>query len=88
MFSRVTIVHASSSTKNRDQSWDPEMHQARKGRQWYFVPAGNRPALQSCHWQSRRPGARGSAADMNRGGMFFYTGLIPGNGVIAMQSSD
>jgi IS5 family transposase len=32
----ATIIHASPSTKNRDRQRDPEMHQARKGKQWYF----------------------------------------------------
>jgi IS5 family transposase len=32
----ATIIHAPSSTKNRDQGRDPEMHQTRKGKQWYF----------------------------------------------------
>ena len=32
----ATIVNASSSTKNKEQSRDPEMHQTRKGNQWYF----------------------------------------------------
>ena len=32
----ATVIHAPSSTKNRDQSRDPEMHQTRKGKQWYF----------------------------------------------------
>lgn len=32
----ATIVHAPSSTKNREQARDPEMHQTRKGKQWYF----------------------------------------------------
>lgn len=32
----ATILHAPSSTKNRDKSRDPEMHQTRKGNQWYF----------------------------------------------------
>jgi IS5 family transposase len=32
----ATILHAPSSTKNRSQSRDPEMHQTRKGKQWYF----------------------------------------------------
>src|ERR1019366_8206144 len=32
----ATIVHAPSSTKNREQKRDPEMHQTRKGKQWYF----------------------------------------------------
>ncbi len=32
----ATIIHAPSSTKNRDQSRDPEMHQGKKGKQWYF----------------------------------------------------
>lgn len=32
----ATIVHAPSSTKNQKQERDPEMHQTRKGKQWYF----------------------------------------------------
>ena len=31
-----TIISAPSSTKNREGKRDPEMHQTRKGRQWYF----------------------------------------------------
>ena len=30
------IIDAPSSTKNRKKERDPEMHQTRKGRQWYF----------------------------------------------------
>ena len=32
----ATIVHAPSSTKNASGQRDPEMHQTRKGNQWYF----------------------------------------------------
>lgn len=32
----ATIIHAPSSTKNRQKARDPEMHQTRKGNQWYF----------------------------------------------------
>ena len=32
----ATIIHAPSSTKNREQRRDPAMHQTRKGKQWYF----------------------------------------------------
>ena len=32
----ATIIHAPSSTKNREQKRDPAMHQARKGKQGYF----------------------------------------------------
>jgi len=32
----ATIIHAPSSTKNRDEQRDPEMHQTKKGKQWYF----------------------------------------------------
>jgi len=32
----ATIIHAPSSTKNKDKVRDPEMHQTRKGNQWYF----------------------------------------------------
>ena len=31
-----TIISAPSSTKNREGARDPEMHQTRKGQQWYF----------------------------------------------------
>ena len=32
----ATIINAPSSTKNADNSRDPEMHQTKKGNQWYF----------------------------------------------------
>ena len=32
----ATILDASASTKNRAQARDPEMHQVKKGNQWYF----------------------------------------------------
>jgi IS5 family transposase len=32
----ATIIDAPSSTKNKDGKRDPEMHQVRKGNQWYF----------------------------------------------------
>lgn len=32
----ATIINAPSSTKNAEKRRDPEMHQTRKGKQWYF----------------------------------------------------
>ena len=32
----ATILHAPSSTKNKTGERDPEMHQTKKGKQWYF----------------------------------------------------
>jgi len=32
----ATLISAPSSTKNADKARDPEMHQTRKGQQWYF----------------------------------------------------
>ena len=32
----ATIISAPSSTKNQDNARDPEMHQTKKGNQWYF----------------------------------------------------
>jgi transposase, IS5 family len=32
----ATIIAAPSSTKNEDKARDPEMHQTKKGNQWYF----------------------------------------------------
>ena len=32
----ATIIDAPASTQNRAQQRDPEMHQVKKGNQWYF----------------------------------------------------
>ncbi|MEM5332198.1 IS5 family transposase [Paraburkholderia sp. JHI2823] len=32
----ATLIGAPSSTKNKEKARDPEMHQTRKGQQWYF----------------------------------------------------
>jgi IS5 family transposase len=32
----ATIIHAPSSTKNEQKERDPQMHQTKKGNQWYF----------------------------------------------------
>ena len=37
----ATLISAPSSTKNRDGKRDPEMHQTRKGNQWYFGMKGH-----------------------------------------------
>ena len=37
----ATIITAPSSTKNNDKERDPEMHQTKKGNQWYFGMKGH-----------------------------------------------
>ena len=37
----ATIINAPSSTKNREKARDPQMHQTRKGNQWYFGMKGH-----------------------------------------------
>jgi len=37
----ATIIAAPSSTKNADKQRDPEMHQTKKGNQWYFGMKGH-----------------------------------------------
>lgn len=32
----ATIINAPSSTKNRNKQRDPDLHQTKKGNQWYF----------------------------------------------------
>ena len=32
----ATLISAPSSTKNKEKQRDPEMHQTKKGKQWYF----------------------------------------------------
>ena len=37
----ATIIAAPSSTKNKEKKRDPEMHQTKKGNQWYFCMKGH-----------------------------------------------
>ena len=37
----ATLIDAPSSTKNKDGQRDPEMHQTKKGNQWYFGMKGH-----------------------------------------------
>lgn len=37
----ATIITAPTSTKNKDKARDPDMHQTRKGNQWYFGMKGH-----------------------------------------------
>jgi len=37
----ATIIDAPSSTKNKEKARDPEMHQTKKGNQWYFGMKGH-----------------------------------------------
>jgi len=37
----ATIINAPCSTKNADKARDPEMHQTKKGNQWYFSTKGH-----------------------------------------------
>ncbi|WP_241086881.1 IS5 family transposase [Candidatus Vondammii sp. HM_W22] len=46
----ATIINAPSSTKRKEKSRDPDMHQTRKGNQWYFgmkahIVAGSKTKL-------------------------------------------
>ncbi len=36
----ATIIHAPISTKNEKRERDPQMHQTRKGNQWFFGMKG------------------------------------------------
>ena len=57
----ATIIGAPSSTKNADNARDPDMHQTRKGQQWYFGMKCGRPhfmpnvALVHMWWPATSP---------------------------------
>jgi IS5 family transposase len=62
----ATLIHAPSSTRNRGQQRDPEMHQARKGKHWYFgmkahVGVDSR-VVKSCFFSSKTSGVLRHAA--------------------------
>ena len=44
---RSHIINAPSSTKNADKARDPEMHQTKKGNQWYFEMKDNNTLFSS-----------------------------------------
>ncbi|STT03111.1 IS5 transposase [Klebsiella pneumoniae] len=57
----ATIIEAPSSTKNKEQQRDPEMHQTKKGNQWHFgmkahigVDAKSGPDPQPSHHRGQR----------------------------------
>jgi transposase, IS5 family len=55
----ATIINASSSTKNASGERDPEMHQTKKGNQWFFgmkghVGVDNKPSSFT-RWQRAPP---------------------------------
>jgi transposase, IS5 family len=50
----ATIIAAPSSTKNREQQRDPEMHQTKKGNQWYFGMKAHVGWTASTNWSIRR----------------------------------
>jgi IS5 family transposase len=59
----ATIINAPSSTKNADKTRDPEMHQTKKGNQWYFGMKGSglpRPAVGDPAARTKGPGFRQS----------------------------
>jgi IS5 family transposase len=54
-------IHAPSSTKNSTGTRDPEMHQTRKGNQWYF---GMKAATEPIRGRARRSARLPRAQDM------------------------
>jgi IS5 family transposase len=55
----ATIIHAPSSTKNKDGKRDPEMHQTKKGNMYFFgmkAISASMPSRVWCiAWWARRP---------------------------------
>lgn len=45
----ATIIHAPSSTKNKEGKRDPEMHQTEKGNMYYFGMKGKRSINPTYH---------------------------------------
>jgi IS5 family transposase len=64
----ATIIAAPSSTKNAAKARDPEMHQTRKGQQWYFGMQG--PAMvfrdEAAHWRGQQDQADPLGQDHRR----------------------
>lgn len=65
----ATLIHAPSSTKNKDGKRDPEMHQAKKGNQYYFGMKVTSVWMTSrgwcIAWLARRPTWRMSPRSTN-----------------------
>ena len=65
----ATIINAPSSTKNAEKKRDPEMHQTRKGKQWYFgmkVHTGTDADSGLVHTMQAHGGQRGRCERVGR----------------------
>lgn len=81
----ATLIDAPSSTKNKAGKRDPEMHQAKKGNQWYFgmkVPRGRGQSKQADSFGGGDGGERPRLA--GSGGSSVWRG-DPGVGRFGLQ---
>ena len=60
----ATLIHAPSSTKNSEQKRDPEMHQTRKGNQWYLGMRAHVGVDSKCDSGVRTASARPDASSL------------------------
>lgn len=74
----ATLIAAPSSTKNARGERDPEMHQTKKGNQWYFVRCAH-PAYGGTAGLRQRP-----AAPAVPGGMKAHVGVDAETGLVHM----
>ena len=77
----ATIIHAPSSTKNASKTRDPEMHQTRKGNQWYFGMKAHSASIAKRR-SSIRPRRRRRTSPTAVFCPIFYTARRPACGAI------
>lgn len=70
----ATIINAPSSTKNEKKERDPEMHQTRKGKQWYFGMKMHTGVDDGFGLVHTVQGTRANVADVNMFGELLHGG--------------
>jgi IS5 family transposase len=62
----ATLISAPSSTKNDSGERDPEMHQTKKGNQWYFGMKAHIGVDADSGWCTRSKGTAANVNDVTR----------------------
>jgi len=82
----ATIINAPSSTKNAEKRRDPEMHQTRKGKQWYFGMKMHTGADADFGLVHTVQGTSANVADVNMFGELLHGGEASVHGDSAYHS--
>lgn len=84
----ATLIAAPSSTKNSTKSRDPEMHQSKKGNQWYFGMKAHIGVDADSGLVHTVRGTSANVSDVVEANSLLHGQEIDGNGDAGYQGAD